>query len=138
MLNPEDIFVMDLDALHEDLYRMGNTTSPKFNEARAMIDCRVVDRSGIKTVVANGNGFSAFNRIIPLMRRPGSSVWRIKKGSVLPSGLRLVKDLTNEGHYMLAPTSDMPLKKFLGLLEEIAMNPLMASRMTTHEVNNAS
>ena len=53
MVSPEDLYVMDLDALHEDLYRMGNATSPNFNEERLFIDCRVIDR--------NGSGFSAFS-----------------------------------------------------------------------------
>jgi hypothetical protein len=79
MLNPEDLFVMGLDALHEDLYRMGSATSPNFSEARGLVDCLVVDRGGIKMVVANGNGFSAFNRVTAAMKARGKNIWRIKK-----------------------------------------------------------
>jgi hypothetical protein len=134
MLNPEDLFVMDLDSLREDLYRMGNSTSPNFSEARGLIDCLVVDLDGIKMVVANGNGFSAFNRITQVMKSRGKNVWKIKKGSPLPEGIKLVKDLTNAGHFMLAPTTNMPFKKFLGLLEEIATDSQVSVKLTPEEI----
>ena len=60
MVSPEDLYVMDLDALHEDLYRMGNATSPNFNEERLFIDCRVIDRNGIKVVLAGGKRLLGF------------------------------------------------------------------------------
>jgi len=134
MLNPEDLFVMDLDSLREDLYRMGNSTSPNFSEARGLIDCLVVDLDGIKMVVANGNGFSAFNRITQVMKSRGKNVWKIKKGSPLPEGINLVKDLTNASHFMLAPTTNMPFKKFLGLLEEIATDSQVSVKLTPEEI----
>ncbi len=136
MSNPEDLYVTDLNALHEDLYRMGNASSPNFSEDRGLRDCQVVDRGGIKMVIANGRGFSAFNRITALMRTK-KNIWRIRKGSALPAEIRLVKDLSNPGHYMLAPASDMPFKKYLGALEEMATNPLVASKMSAQEVQNA-
>ena len=52
-------------------------------------------------------------------------------------GIVLAKDKTREGHYMLAPAVNMPLKKFLGLLEEMAMNPQIAMKLTAQEVSNA-
>ena len=103
---------MDLNALHEDLYRMGSSSSPNFSEARGLVDCLIVDRDGTKIVVANGNGFSAFNRITAAMKAKGKNIWKINKGSQLPADIRLVKDVTNPGHYMLAPANDMPFKKF--------------------------
>ena len=137
MLSPEEVYVMDLDALHTDLYRMGNATSPNFSEGRGLRDCRTYEKFGIKFVVADVNGFSDFDKIIAAMRRPGIHVWKIKKNSPLPTGLRLAKDLTNPGHYMLVPTNDMPLKKYLGLLEEIAANPQITEKLTTQEIQNA-
>ena len=128
---------MDLDALHEDLYRAGNASSPNFSEKRGLIDCLVVDRAGIKVVVANGNGFSAFNRITGTMKSQGKNVWRIAQGSSIPVGIRLVKDLTNPGHYMLAPETDMPFKKFLGMLEGMASNSRIAIKLSPQEITNA-
>ena len=74
MLNREDIFVMGLDSLHEDLYRMGNASSPKFTETHSLIDCPVVNTAGIRTVIANGNGFSAFNHITSAMKTQANSI----------------------------------------------------------------
>jgi hypothetical protein len=45
-----------------------------------------------------------------------------------------VKDLTNEGHSMLAPATNMPFKKFLGLLEEMAANPQISVKLTPQEI----
>lgn len=112
MISSEDLYMMDVDALHADLYRMGNAASPNFSESRSLKDCSVIDRDGFKIVLANGYGFSAFSFITPDMRR-GGKIWRIKKGTPLPHDLRLVKDLTRQGHYMLAPAVSMPLSKFL-------------------------
>ena len=137
MLNPEELYVMDLNALREDLYRMGNGASPNFPEARAFIDCKVVDRGGIKIVLADGNGFSAFNRITRIMKVRGKNIWRIRKGSPLPEGLKLVKDLTSKDHFMLAPSVDMPVRKYLGLLEELATNPLVSVKLTAKEISDA-
>ena len=137
MKNPEDLYVMDLDALHEDLYRMGNASSPAFSEKRGLIDCLVVDRAGIKVVVANGNGFSAFNRITGPMKSQAKNIWRIAKGSSIPVGIRLVKDLTSPGHYMLAPEMDMPFNKFLCMLEEMASNSRIAIKLSSQEIKDA-
>ncbi len=136
MSNPEDLYMTDLNALREDLYRMGDAASPNFSEDRGLRDCQVVDRDGIKVVIANGRGFSAFNRITELMRTK-KSIWRIRKGSALPDEIRLVKDMSNPGPYMLAPVNDMPFKKYLGALEEMATNPLVSSKLTAQEVQNA-
>jgi len=51
-------------------------------------------------------------------------------------GIKLVKDLTNEGHFMLAPAKDMPFKKFLGLLEEMATTPELSVKLTPQEIMN--
>lgn len=116
---------------------MGNASSPNFTEARGLVDCLIVDRAGIKIVVANGNGFSAFNRITAAMKARGKNIWRINKGSPLPAEILLVKDLTNPGHFMLAPAHDMPFKKFLGLLEEMATDPRISVKLSPQEVINA-
>ncbi|MEY4582663.1 MAG: hypothetical protein RL701_7366 [Pseudomonadota bacterium] len=58
------------------------------------------------------------------MKRPGKKVWRIKRGAMIPQDLRLVKDLRpgHDGHYMISLATTMPLKKYLGLLEELGMD----------------
>jgi hypothetical protein len=43
---------MDINSLHEDLYRMGNAGSPSFSESRGLKDCIIVEIDGIKIVKA--------------------------------------------------------------------------------------
>ena len=121
MIAIEDLYIMDVREFEKDLYRMGNATWPAFTEDRARIDVVIVVRDGVETVLANGNGFSAFDHLTPIMKKPGKKVWRIKRGAAVPPGLALVKDLRpgHEGHFMIAPISNMPLRKFLSLLEEL-------------------
>jgi hypothetical protein len=74
------------------------------------------------------------------MRRPGKKIWRIKKGAQLPPGLCLVKDMRpdHEGHYMIAPQQEMPLKKYLGLLEELRLDRNRVEPLSAAEIANAS
>jgi hypothetical protein len=139
MLSPEELYVMDVKEFTAALYRMGYEKHPNFTDKRARVDLivRVVD--GVEVVVANGNGFSAFDHLTPIMRQPGKVIWKIFKGAPIPEGLRLVKDLRpgHEGHFMIAPQSDMPLKKFLGLLEELAIDPKRMKKLTVGELHHA-
>jgi hypothetical protein len=136
MLSEEELYIMNVDALHDDLYRMGKSSDANFSEARGLKDCLTYDRNGIKFVVANGNGFSAFTFIIPRMKDPKEKVWKIRKGTPLPQGIRPVKDLRHDhqGHYMLAHASDMPLAKYLGLLAELPSNPAYAVKLSPQEM----
>lgn len=137
MVNIEDLYIMDVDNLHEDLYRMGNATSPSFSEERGIRDCLIVEIDGIKVVKANGNGFSAFNCITATMKRKGKNVWKIRKGAKL-DGIRVVKDMrpSHKGHYMLAPEKDMPFKKYLGILEELGVDKAKCVKLTQAEIAN--
>ncbi|WP_250461822.1 hypothetical protein [Microbulbifer litoralis] len=124
MIAIEDLYVMDVTEFTKELYRMGNATWPAFTEDRARRDVRIIVQDGIETVVANGNGFSAFDHITKIMAKPGKKVWKIKKGATLPPELVLVKDQRpgHEGHYMIAPVKNMPLRKYLGAMEELGLD----------------
>jgi hypothetical protein len=139
MVALEDLYILDVVEFTAHLYRMGNSTWPGFTEDRARIDPVIRKIGAVDVVVANGNGFSAFSHVTPIMQRPGKKVWRIKKGARLPDGIVLVKDMqpNHEGHFMLAPQRDMPLKKYLGLLEELGMDRLSVQLLSTQEVQNA-
>jgi len=65
-------------------------------------------------------------------------VWKIKKGVQLPIGLKLVKDIRvgHKGHYMIAPSKNMPLKKYLGLLEELGLDRSNVSLVTQLQLSN--
>lgn len=84
MIALEDLYIMDVAEFTKDLYRMGNATWPAFTEDRARVDVTLVKQDGIELVVANGNGFSAFDHLTKIMKRPGKKVWRIKKGHHYP------------------------------------------------------
>lgn len=123
-VSPEDLYLLDVTEFSRDLYRMGNGVWPLFNESRARIDVPIVVQNGVEVVVADGNGFSAFDKITPAMRARGRKVWRIMKGAEIPAELVVMKDLraSHCGHYMIAPARTMPLKKYLGALEELGMD----------------
>lgn len=124
MVSPEDLYILDVTEFSKDLYRMGSGTWPLFTEGRARTDVPIVVQNGVEVVMAEGNGFSAFDKITPAMCLRGRKVWRIRKGAEIPAELVVVKDLrpTHRGHYMIAPARTMPLKKYLGALEELGMD----------------
>lgn len=119
-----ELYIMDVANFTKDLYRMGNATWPAFTEDRARTDVVISSQDGIEIVIANGNGFSAYDHMTKIMQKPGKKVWRIRKGADLPPELKLVKDNRpgHEGHYMIAPARNMPLKKYLGALEELGLD----------------
>ena len=138
MINNEDLYIYDVTMFTENLYRMGNATWPAFTEERAKSDVLITKINGVDGVMANGNGFSAFNYLTPIMKRPGKTIWRIKKHAQIPQGLKLVKDMRpgHEGHFMIAPERQMPLKKYLGLLEELGMDRVRVVKLSAVEVKN--
>jgi hypothetical protein len=140
MIAREDLYIMDVGEFTKDLYRMGNATWPAFTEDRARVDVVIIPQDGIETVIANGNGFSAFDHLTKIMLKPGKKVWRIRKGAALPNELSLVKDKRSghEGHYMIAPAYTMPLKKYLGALEELGLDRSRVQRVTKKELSNAA
>jgi hypothetical protein len=139
MIAIEHLFILDVLAFTEHIYRMGNATWPNFSEDRARKDLFIRRTDRGEVVAANGNGFSAFNFLTDTMRKPGQKVWRINRGTPLPEGLVLVEDRRpgNKGHFMLAPKQEMPLKKYLGLLEELGMNRGCVQLLTAQEIQNA-
>jgi len=120
----QDLYILDVVEFSKDLFRMGNSTWPGFSEDRARIDLEIRLINDVEVVIANGNGFSAFDHITTAMKKPGKKVWKIRKGAIIPHGLKLVEDKRpgHKGHYMIAPQESMPLLKFLGLLEELGMD----------------
>lgn len=124
MIATEDLYIMDVTEFTKELYRMGNAEWPAFTEERVRIDVVIVQREGVEIVVANGNGFSAFDHLTAIMKRPGKKIWKIRKGASLPAGLKLVKDRRtgHQGHYMIAPAHDMSLEKYLALMKQLGLN----------------
>ncbi len=138
MINPELLFIEDFDELQRPLYRSGNSSSPNFSQNRALKDVPIYDKNGITYVSANGNGFSTFDHITSGMKRQSKNVWKIKKGIIIPLGLKVVHDRTpgKNGHFMLAPDKDMPLMKYLGLLQELGSDMSKCVKLSVMEIKN--
>jgi hypothetical protein len=83
-------------------------------------DVNTTEINGIIIVVANGKGISVFDKE-GINQSPMSGwVWRFRPNTNIPFGLKLVKDKAH--HYCIAPITNMPLSKYKGLLEEMAVS----------------
>lgn len=104
----------------EDLYRLGNASSPLLTRLRPG-DVDITELNGIKMIVANGRGISLYNKeglgLIPLT----GWVWEISASTKLPFGLKLIKDDRPEGHYTISPIRNMSVHEFVGLLDRIVI-----------------
>jgi hypothetical protein len=105
----------------EEIFRLGNSESPRLSNVRPR-DVDTTTINGITVIIANGKGISVFDKQgindVPM----NGWVWRFAPNTRLPMGLKLVKDKTN--HYCIAPMSNMPIDKYKGLLEEMALTAL--------------
>jgi len=105
----------------ETLYRLGNASSPLLTRVRAgEVDTKKVN--GITIIVANGKGISLYNKIGLELAPLSGWVWEIKSNTPLPIGLKLIKDERPQGHYSLCPVKNMPVSKFVSLLEDVLMH----------------
>ena len=109
--------------LDEDLYRLGNATSPKLNNVRSQ-DVDTYENNGILLVMANGKGVSLFN-LQELQRREthlSGWVWKIPQGTSPPTGLAVRPDPTSPGHFFLCPVSVMNMDRYRALLSELVLH----------------
>jgi len=113
MTNTEKLYITQ-----EDLYRVGNLSSPRLTNIRPNeINIRLLN--GIKIIVANGKGVSLYNQNGLEKSALSGWVWEIKQGSHIPFGLTLRAG--KGGHYLLCPMQNMPLSSYAGLLEKMAL-----------------
>ena len=103
----------------EYLYRLGSSSSARLSHVRER-DVDTVRVGGITVVVANGKGISLFDLEGIALAPVTGWVWKIRAAKPVPSGLKLVHDKPH--HYCIAPTANMPLSKYKGLLEEFALH----------------
>tara|TARA_B110000211_G_scaffold224034_1_gene274670 strand:- start:1199 stop:1588 length:390 start_codon:yes stop_codon:yes gene_type:complete len=122
IMYPKEFYI-----LPEELFRLGNASSPRLSNVRAR-DVDVTTVNGIKVIIANGKGISVFD-IEGINNAPMTGwVWRFPPNTQPPHGLKMVQDKPH--HYCISPTRNMPVDKFKGLLEEMA---LKASRVFKKE-----
>ena len=75
--------------------------------------------NGITVVKANGKGISVFDKA-GINESPMSGwVWRFHSNTQPSLGLKLVQDKPH--HFYIAPAQNMPIGKYIGLLEELAL-----------------
>lgn len=78
-----------------------------------------IEINGITVIRANGKGISVFDRA-GINESPMTGwVWRFPPNTQPPVGLKLVQDKPH--HYCIAPAQNMPIDKYKGLLEEMAL-----------------
>jgi len=110
---PKEFFIVP-----EEVFRLGNSSSPKLAHVRPH-DVRQTVINGITVVIANNKGISVFDKDGIARTDMSGWVWKFAPSTPFPTGLKLVND--KPGHFCIAPTSDMPLGKYKGLLEELAL-----------------
>lgn len=105
----------------EEIFRLGNSDSPRLSNARPRdMDTTLIN--GITVIIANGKGISVFDKEGINDTPMKGWVWRFAPNMQLPIGLKLSKDKAH--HYCIAPVVNMPIDKYKGLLEEMALNAL--------------
>jgi len=112
------VFPKDFYLIPEDVYRLGNSESPRLGHVRS-IDVDMISVNEIVVVIANGKGISVFD-LEGINQAPFTGwVWKLSSTTPLPPGLKLVHDKPH--HYSIAPVMNMPVDKYKGMLEELGL-----------------
>lgn len=112
------MFLKEFFILPEELFRLGNSSSPRLSNVRSR-DVDTIEINGITVIRANGKGISVFDKA-GINESPMTGwVWRFPPNTQPPVGLKLVQDKPH--HYCIAPAQNMPIDKYKGLLEEMAL-----------------
>ena len=110
---PKEFFMVP-----EEIFRLGNASTSRLSNVRPR-DVDTVQINGITMIVANGKGISVFDKT-GINESPMTGwVWRFPPNTTPPVGLRFVQDKAH--HYCIAPVQNMPIDKYKGLLEEMAL-----------------
>lgn len=112
------MFPKEFYIIPEEVFRLGNSSSPKISHVRSK-DIDVTNINGVTVVIANGKGISVFDKEGITQSPILGWVWRFSANTHFPIGLKLVQDKSH--HYCIAPTQNMPIDKYKGLLEEMAL-----------------
>lgn len=101
-----------------DLFRIGTAESPRLDKVRENKDVDLYDRNGITVIRANGKGISLFTEEEIRRTRFSGWVWKIPRGTPMPTGLGLYND--HENHYMICPIKDVTVGEYKARLGKIA------------------
>jgi len=102
-----------------DLYRGGNSTSPRLDNVRDKDVVKYKDVStGLTKVKGMSGGISTFTA-----PKPEANWWWIKAGTPVPAKLVITRDTTdpktNITHYTIRPESDIFLTEFIAQLQSL-------------------
>lgn len=106
------------------------SSSSRLTHVRKPKDIDTMEINGIAMVVANGKGISLSTKGRLDKTRLSGWVWKISRGTQMPTGLKLIND--RSGHYSICLRSNMPLDEFIGLLSKLA---LKCQKVFKKEVN---
>jgi hypothetical protein len=101
----------------EELYRRGNTTSPRMDNVRVPADVMSFMRNGIEWVSSRSGGVSTFASPTP---QGTGKIWHLPKGTTYPDELFLVNDQAD--HWSWEPAHDMEMAVYRGLLAATGRN----------------
>lgn len=95
-----------------DLYRLGNSTSPRMDNARPQ-DIVTFEKNNVTWVKGKQKGISTSSIPYPASQK---NVWKVSKGKSYSNDLYVVNDTKN--HWSWAPAKDMPLSTYVQLLQQ--------------------
>lgn len=102
----------------EEVFRVGNGSGPRMHMVRSS-EVDTTDVNGVKVIIANGRGVSLYSQDELSNTTLTGWVWRFGAHTPIPQGLKLVNDKL--GHFCVAPTTNMPVDLYKGLLEQMGM-----------------
>jgi hypothetical protein len=123
VLKMEDKYLIRIEAsmkIDVDLYRSGNSTSPRLNNVRDKDIIKYRDpETGLIKVKGMSGGISTFTA-----PKPERNWYWIKAGTVVPEKLTVTRDHTDPKsgitHYTIRPSEDMLLTEYISQMEKIA------------------
>lgn len=96
--------------LVKDLYRSGNSTTPRMDNVRTT-DVTIFQQGGVDWVRGKQGGVSTTS-VLPTDQK---NWWKVPKGTVVSNDIYVVND--HDNHWAWAPARNMPLADFVRLME---------------------
>lgn len=114
MMTHEALFLI------EDVFRLGNATSPRLDHIRKH-DIPIVSNDGKEMVFPDTGGISVFNIIHPRLH---GIWWKCPAGTTYPEELTIIceRDYGGLRHYLIQPSYQMELRQYLEALREFALS----------------
>jgi hypothetical protein len=116
----QDRYLVRIEAsmkIDVELYRGGNSTSPRFDHVRDKDIVKFKDpETGAVKVKGQSGGISTFTA-----PKPENNWWWIKAGTVVPGKLVITRDHTDPRtgvtHYTIRPSEDMLLTEYVSQMQ---------------------